>query len=135
MNASVNQRRLVSSLFVPVIILAGLLSRRSEWVHAVFGKYPGDALWTVLVYALLSALDPRRSRVSVATLALLISFAVEFSQLLRYPWLDFVRGTTLGHLVLGNTFNASDLAAYAVGALAAFGVDSLFSGLRRSTAA
>ena len=69
---------------------------------------------------------------SVAAVALLVSFGVEFSQLLQYPWLDSVRGTTLGHLVLGSTFNAPDLAAYAVGALAAFGADSLLSGLRRS---
>ena len=130
MSASIDRRRLYSAAFVPVIIVAGLLSRRSEWVHAVFGKYPGDALWTVMIYCLVSVLGPRLSRISIAIITLFISFAVEFSQLLRYPWLDSVRGTTLGHLVLGSTFNALDLAAYAVGALAAFCVDSMLSSSR-----
>jgi hypothetical protein len=132
MSASTHRRRLFSAALVPAIIVAGLLSRRSEWVHAAFGKYPGDALWTVMVYCLVAALGPGLSRVSVTSVALLVSFAVEFSQLLRHPWLDSVRGTVLGHLVLGSTFNAPDLAAYAVGALAAFGADSLLSVSRRS---
>ena len=132
MSASTNRRRLFAAALVPAIVVAGLLSRRSEWVHAAFGKYPGDALWTAMIYCLVAALGPGLSRASVAAVALLVSFGVEFSQLLQYPWLDSVRGTALGHLVLGSTFNAPDLAAYAVGALAAFGADSLLSGSGRS---
>ena len=132
MSASTNRRRLFAAALVPAIVVAGLLSRRSEWVHAAFGKYPGDALWTAMIYCLVAALGPELSRVSVAAVALLVSFGVESSQLLQYPWLDSVRGTALGHLVLGSTFNAPDLAAYAVGALAAFGADSLLSVSRRS---
>lgn len=129
---STGRRRLFSAALVPAIVAAGLLSRRSEWVHAAFGKYPGDALWTAMIYCLIAALGPGLSRVSVAGVALLVSFAVEFSQLLRHPWLDSVRGTALGHLVLGSTFDAPDLAAYAVGALAASGADSLLSVSGRS---
>jgi len=47
--------------------------------------------------------------------ALAFCCAVEFSQLWHTPWLNAVRRTTAGHLVLGSGFNARDLVAYAGG--------------------
>ena len=40
---------------------------------------------------------------------------VEVSQLYKAPWIDSIRRTTLGGLVLGYDFVWSDLACYAVG--------------------
>jgi hypothetical protein len=40
---------------------------------------------------------------------------IEVSQLYHAPWIDSIRGTTLGALVLGHGFVWSDLACYAVG--------------------
>jgi hypothetical protein len=40
---------------------------------------------------------------------------VDFSQLYNAPWLDAVRATIPGKLVLGNTFYWPGLVAYAVG--------------------
>jgi hypothetical protein len=51
----------------------------------------------------------------VDQLALTFAWGVEFSQLYRAPWIDAVRGTIPGRLVLGNTFKWLDLPAYAVG--------------------
>lgn len=47
--------------------------------------------------------------------AIFFAWAVEFSQLYHADWIDGIRRTRLGHLVLGFTFNAPDLVAYAVG--------------------
>ncbi|HYW12873.1 MAG TPA: DUF2809 domain-containing protein, partial [Longimicrobium sp.] len=56
----------------------------------------------------------------VATAAGIISLAVELGQLYHAPWIEAVRHTRLGGLVLGFGFLWSDLACYAVGiALAA----------------
>jgi hypothetical protein len=40
---------------------------------------------------------------------------VELSQLHQAPWLNAIRNTTMGHLVLGSTFSWLDIAAYAAG--------------------
>jgi hypothetical protein len=47
--------------------------------------------------------------------ALAICYAVEFSQLLHWPWLMDLRATTLGHLILGTDFHWQDLLAYPAG--------------------
>ena len=111
-------------LAVGVIVL-GLASRR--WpglLPAGLGKYPGDALWTVLVFVLWGICLPRASSLRITLLALLTSYAVEFSQLCRAPWLDALRHTVPGHLVLGTTFAWPDLLAYTTGALLAFIVEA-----------
>ena len=46
---------------------------------------------------------------------MILSIAVELSQLYHAPWIDSIRQTTLGGLILGFGFLWSDLACYAVG--------------------
>ena len=79
----------------------------------------GDALWAIMVTWWVSALWPRLAGGGRAALALGICYAVELSQLYHTPGLDAVRGTRLGHLVLGSGFDLRDLAAYALGVLGA----------------
>jgi hypothetical protein len=75
----------------------------------------GDALWALMVFVCFGFLLPRASTWVVALPALAFSWGVEFSQLYHAPWIDAVRATLPGRLVLGNTFNWPDLPAYAVG--------------------
>ena len=58
---------------------------------------------------------PALRRCKVATLAAATSLLVEFSQLYHAPWIDSIRGTTLGHLLLGSGFDSIDLICYAAG--------------------
>jgi hypothetical protein len=51
----------------------------------------------------------------LAAAALGISFAVEFSQLVQVEWLERLRATRAGALVLGRGFLATDLICYAAG--------------------
>lgn len=98
------------------VIAAGLASRRYPFLVPVeLGKYPGDALWALMVMLLVGLARPRKSTACIAMAALLTSFAVEFSQLYQADWINAIRHTTPGHLVLGSHFNAMDLLAYAVG--------------------
>lgn len=101
--------------FITVIAL-GLASRKYPFLFpALLGKYPGDALWALMVFLGWACLSPRASTRHLATMALAVSFLVEFSQLYQEPWLNALRSTTMGHLVLGSRFSWPDLAAYAVG--------------------
>jgi hypothetical protein len=79
----------------------------------------GDALWAAMLTWWVSALVPRIAIGARAALALGACFAVEVSQLYHTPALDAVRGTTVGHLVLGSGFDPRDFAAYALGVLGA----------------
>lgn len=97
-----------------LVVAAGLASRRwggaSPWAQA-----PGDALWATLVFVLVGIARPAWSTGKTAAVALAMAFAVEASQAVHVPWLDAVRRTLPGRLVLGTSFYAPDLLAYAVG--------------------
>jgi hypothetical protein len=75
----------------------------------------GDALWALMIFVGFGFLLPRVSTLTLALLALAFTWGVEFSQLYQAPWLDAVRSTIPGRLVLGTTFNWPDLPAYGVG--------------------
>ena len=47
--------------------------------------------------------------------ALATSYVDEFSQLYHAPWIDSIRSTFLGHIILGEGFIWVDLVAYAIG--------------------
>lgn len=119
------QHRAVYALAILLTIAAGLASRR--WpglLPDALGKYPGDALYAMMVYWLVVFARPRSGIVRSAALALAICFAIEFLQCWQPPWLQAIRATMLGHLVLGSHFNAPDLLAYALGVVAAASVEA-----------
>jgi hypothetical protein len=99
-----------------VIVLAGLTVRAAS--DGEFGKYAGDALYTVLVYVLIVLVWPRVSPVRAAAGALAFSWAVEFAQLTPIP-AALSEVSVVARLVLGSTFGAVDLVAYAAGAVLA----------------
>ena len=98
------------------VIALGLASRKFAWLFpATLGKYPGDSLWAFMVFLGIAFIKPRIRPMPLAGLALVASFGVEFSQLYQAPWINIIRGTTLGHLVLGSAFAWQDLVAYVFG--------------------
>jgi len=107
----------------------GLASRHWDLFPTFFGKYPGDALWALMVYLLIGMLRRKLSASMVAICALATCFVVEFAQLFHAPWIDAVRATRLGYLALGTTFNPMDLVAYVVGVAAGWCIEV---GLRKT---
>ncbi|MEK7390985.1 MAG: DUF2809 domain-containing protein [Fibrobacterota bacterium] len=103
----------------------GLASRRWDLFPTIFGKYPGDALWALMVYLLIGMVRRKMSSSMVAALALATCFAVEFAQLYHAPWIESVRATRMGYLALGTTFNPMDLVAYAMGVAAGLVTESV----------
>jgi hypothetical protein len=100
-----------------VVCLLGIGSRR--YAHALPGfiaAYAGDTLWALLVFLGIGLVLRRASTGTIAGLAMAFSVAIEISQLYHAPWIDSIRQTTLGGLILGFGFLWSDLACYAVGA-------------------
>ncbi|HEX7261005.1 MAG TPA: DUF2809 domain-containing protein [Luteolibacter sp.] len=104
-------------LLLTVLVTASGLLWRSRFVHLppFMTKYGGDALWALLVFAGFGFLFPRISTLRLVLISIGFAWAVEFSQLYHAAWLNTVRATRLGHLVLGSTFNWPDLPAYVLG--------------------
>jgi len=105
-----------------VIVTLGLFTR-SSFMPAKDGfiaTYAGDVLWAAMVYLIFCVLCPKWSPLKVAIYALAFSFAIEFSQLNQQDWINSIRQTRLGGLVLGFGYQASDLVCYTVGVLLAY---------------
>jgi hypothetical protein len=118
--------RLASGLALLLIIAAGLGSRVfGRHLPAVVATYAGDTLYATMVFVGLAILAPRSSTARLATTALALSVAIEVSQLYHASWIDQIRDTTPGALVLGYGFLWSDLACYVAGVALGAGVDAL----------
>jgi hypothetical protein len=125
--------RAVYAALAVIAIVLGLASRRfSPPLPDAVRLYAGDALWAATVYFAAATVRVRAPATWVAAGALAFSFAIEASQLYHAPWIDSVRATRPGALVLGFGFLWSDLACYALGiAVAAFVDVALSGGARR----
>lgn len=108
-------------LLLFLIIALGLLSRKVS----LLPQETGDALWAMMVFCLMRIVMPKAGLLKVSLMALAISFAVEFSQLIRWQWLVDLRSTTVGHLVLGQGFLWKDLVAYTIGIVLIYTTSSL----------
>ena len=98
------------------VVVLGLASRKyATMLPDMLGKYPGDALWALMVFTGYGVLLPASKNWKLAALAMVTAYAVEFSQLYQAAWINSIRATTLGHLVLGSTFHWQDLIAYPIG--------------------
>jgi hypothetical protein len=115
-----------SVLAAAIIIPLGLLTRAGIPLPALIATYGGDTLYATLSFFLAALLWPRWPTWRLVAIALGFCYAIELSQLYQAPWLDALRGTLPGRLVLGSGFRWDDLLCYAVGALLAATIDSLW---------
>lgn len=101
---------------IGVVLALGLASRRFGAVLPGFvAAYAGDTLWATLVFLGSAWLLPGWSTARLAALAAAFAAAIEISQLYQAAWINAIRHTVLGGLVLGFGFLWSDLVCYAVG--------------------
>ena len=110
------RKPLVQIILIALVCLLGIGSRRYAHVLPEFiAAFTGDTLWALAAFLGIALILPRASTWTVACLAIAFSVTVELSQLYHAPWIDSIRHTTLGGLILGFGFLWSDLACYAVG--------------------
>jgi hypothetical protein len=126
MNATgYTRNRWCLSVLIIAVIALGLASRKFAGLFpAALGNYPGDALWAMAAYLMVAFILPSMLVGKLVGLALAISYFVEFSQLISMPWLDAIRGTRVGHLLLGQNFDWRDLVALTIGVGVAAFVDT-----------
>jgi hypothetical protein len=108
--------RIARLALIGLVVVLGLGSRRfGAHLPGLVAVYAGDTLWALAAFLGLGLLLPRASTGRVALLAMSFSVLIEVSQLYKAPWIDSIRRTTIGGLILGFDFVGSDLACYAVG--------------------
>ena len=116
--------RIVYAIVLVAIVAAGLASRRFGDVLPPFiATYAGDTLWASMVFVGLGLLFPSARTRTLAIAALTFAVADEISQLFHATWIDAIRATRLGALVLGYGFLWSDLACYTAGVVMAACLD------------
>jgi len=123
--------RTTAIFFLIAVIALGLASRKyGAALPSFIAANAGDALWTIAVYLTLALVWPNWPPIRLAVYAFGVSAAVELSQLIDVGWLNTLRATLPGRLLLGAGFLWIDLVRYFAGAVLALVGDSLL--LRRS---
>lgn len=100
-----------------VVVALGLVARG---LPGAVGDLAGGGLYAVMVTLLAALVAPGARAVTLGAVALVVCVAVELAQLTGVP-AQVVDVVPPLRYVLGTTFHAPDLAAYAVGAAAAAG--------------
>lgn len=118
-------RRTYIACGIATVAIGLLVFRGGIGLAAVPRDILGDALWATMMVWWVSAIVPARSLMVRAAISLGLCYFVEISQLIRAPWLDRLRASALGHLVLGSGFDPRDLVAYAGGVLVAVAIDRM----------
>lgn len=98
-------------IIVPVGYVVRFYSPTPEWFNDWFGSIAYEIFWILLVAFLFPQASPLWTAVGVC----LATCVLEFLQLWHPPWLEAMRATLLGRLILGNTFNGSDFLSYFIG--------------------
>lgn len=101
-----------------VTLVCGLFSRSKTLPLPDFiVTYGGDTLWALMVYWIFCLAFPKTKTVYLFIATVFFSYSIEFSQFYQAPWINSIRNTTLGGLILGFGFLISDLVCLFIGAL------------------
>lgn len=112
----IKRKRVLYFVIIILLVIMGLGSRRfAGTIPKFIAEYSGDVLWAMMVFFLIGFLFPKINTKKSILYALVISFSIEISQLYHDNWIDNIRRTILGRLVLGWGFLWSDLVCYVLG--------------------
>ena len=114
--------------FVVIVLSAilGIGSRKyGNYLPNFMAEYTGDTMWALAFYALFRMLFSRKRNWEIALLTFDFSCLIELSQLWHPFWLEKIRSTIIGGLLLGFGFRYTDLFCYFAGCLLGFLIFSL----------
>lgn len=105
--------RLIYLFILIVTVATGLISR--ELSPSVVPLFIGDILWGLAVFLLLKLIFIAKPLSTIVIISLIYTWATEFSQLYQAPWIDNLRQTFFGKVMLGETFLFGDIVSYTIG--------------------
>jgi len=121
------QKRVLYFVLAVCTVAIGLATRKMPQLFpALISTYGGDTLWASLFFFLFRFIFPATPAFKIAIGTFVFALAIEISQLYHAPWIDQLRHTFLGKMILGSGFLWSDLVCYASGTLIAWLLATLF---------
>ena len=118
--------RLIYLILAISAAICGIASRSYGAILPRFvAEYAGDTLWAFVVFLSVSLVTPQAPVLVRSGIALALAFAIELSQLYHAPWIEALRDTTVGGLLLGFGFLWTDLVCYTTGILCGVIVDCI----------
>ncbi|HDX9590423.1 TPA: DUF2809 domain-containing protein [Bacillus pseudomycoides] len=128
------RNRFLYAMMTIIVMILGLTSRKLAHVLPhILNTYLGDALWALMIFISFGFIFKRVQTKVLALLAISFCYIIECSQLYHATWIDHIRETTLGGLILGYGFLWSDLMAYAIGIGVGLIGEMLFVLIRKSS--
>lgn len=125
------RNRLLYGVMIIIVIILGLYSRKMTAIIPNFlNTYLGDALWALMIFIAFGFIFITMDTRIVGLIGLSFCYLIELSQLFHANWIDTIRKTTLGGLILGYGFLWSDLVAYAIGIGVGIVIELLFRMIR-----
>ncbi len=121
------RNRLLYLILTIIVMVLGLLSRKISGLPKIIELYSGDILWALMVFLLFAFLFNKKSTIFIISWAIICSYSIEISQLYHAPWIDAIRNTTLGGLILGFGFLWSDLVCYTIGVIIGIIIDIMIN--------
>ncbi|WP_211236766.1 DUF2809 domain-containing protein [Sporocytophaga myxococcoides] len=127
------RNRLLYFFIIIALICTGLAARKWQiYLPDMINVYLGDAIWAAMIYFGIAFIFNRRSMSFIAMLSLTFCYCIEVSQFYHAPWIDAIRHTRIGALILGFAFLWSDILAYTLGISISFlGEYFFFKGNRK----
>lgn len=122
-----SKRKIFYILMITLAATLGIASRKFEHVLPTFiADYAGDTFWAFAAYYIFRInLHNRLSTGHTALVSFMFSLFIELSQLYHADWIDSIRDTIIGGLILGFGFVWTDIICYIAGVLLALIVDNL----------
>ena len=123
--------RLFAVITVLVVIPIGLFARSHRagadpsTLLGFLATYTGDTLWPIMFYFLGRFCFPNAKVISLLAFVLILTLTLEFGQLWKPPWLQYLRRQRWIGFVLGDSFIWSDVICILVGSAVAVPLDFL----------
>nr|WP_029451721.1 DUF2809 domain-containing protein [Clostridium algidicarnis] len=110
------RNRINYGILIITVVLLGIGSRKFGYILPRFiASYLGDTLWGLMIFLTIGFLFNYLDTNVVAIASLIFCFFIEFTQLYHSAFIDSIRSTVIGGLVLGFGFLWSDLICYSIG--------------------
>ena len=118
MDEAAARRRYVTAFLVVFGLGVVTMFFRSSTGLGWIGNNLGGTFYVLAGIFLVLSLRPAASPVIVSVAVFIATCGIEFLQLWHPPWLEAIRATTPGRLILGTTYNTPDFAYYTLGLVA-----------------
>lgn len=129
---SMKRNRWIYVAVTILIMVLGLGSRAfSNVLPNTINTYLGDSLWAAMIFTGCGFLFQKMKTMLSGIISLSFCFIIEISQLYHAEWIDRIRDTSLGGLVLGYGFLWSDIEAYTIGIAFCAAIELLALGIKK----